>query len=288
MTSTKIALTIAALVALAGVAAAVHEYQNARVAEGALADVVAARPEAALANPSANRQQTPPGHAAQPGVAIMAEKRPNSPLSAFLDMLNNPAVQRQNEILAKMRLNGQYAALFKSLNLTPDQIGQFKDLLVEKEMVGFDSMSAARQQGIDAGSDPQGFFQAVAAAEKTVDAQISGLLGADGFNQFQQYQATIPARNTSSLLSQALSYTSTPLTDAQTGSVIQILTQDGTPALPPSNPFAVLNGDLGVVKLDEQGLAQIQGVLSAPQVQALQETIQQQSQLLEVRKRMGK
>jgi len=196
-------------------------------------------------------------------------------------------MQKQNQILAKLRLDGQYAALFKSLNLTPDQVDQFKNLLVEKSMVGFDSMSAAQQQGIDPHSDPRGFFQAVAEAEKTVDAQISTLLGADGFNQFQQYQETVPARNTSNLLTQALSYTATPLTETQAATVIQVLTQYGTPPLPPSNPFAVLNGDLGMTKLSEQGLAQLQGTLSAPQIQALQEKIQQQSQLLEARKRMG-
>lgn len=98
----------------------------------------------------------------------------------------------------------------------------------------------------------------------------------------------MPARNTAILLTQALSYTSTPLTDAQTESVIQILTQDGSPPLPPDNPFAVLNGDLGVVKLNDQGLAQLQGVLSAPQVQALQEKIQQQQQVLAARERMGR
>jgi hypothetical protein len=204
----------------------------------------------------------------------------------LLDILGNPAIQHQNEISARMRLDGQYGALFRNLNLTPDQITQFKDLLVEKEMVGFDSMSAAHDQGIDAASNPRGFYQAVAEAEKTVDAQISSLLGADGYSQFQQYQETVPARNTGLLLSQALSYTPAPLTDAQSASVIQILTQYGTPALPPGNPFAVLNGDLGVVQLSNQGLAEIQGVLSAQQVQTLQDKIQQQFQILQARKQM--
>jgi RNA polymerase sigma factor (sigma-70 family) len=291
MTSAKIALSIATVVALAGIAAAVHEYQHARVAEQALADVAAARPvprhEAALASPAADQPQTSPGHAAQNGPAVAAAAHRSSPLSTFLDLLNNPMVQKQNGILAKIRLDGQYSGLFKNLNLTSDQVGQFKHLLVEKEMVGFDSFSAARQQGLTPSSDPQGFFQVVGEAEKTVDTQIATLLGTDGFSQFQQYQATIPARNTSALLSQALSYTPTPLTDAQTGSVIQILAQYGTPPLPPSNPFAVLNGDLGVIQLNDQGLAQIQGILSAPQFQALQETIQEQFQLLQVRKGMG-
>jgi len=128
----------------------------------------------------------------------------------------------------------------------------------------------------------------VAQAEKTVDDQVAALLGADGYSQFQQYQQTIPARNTSNLLSQALSYTSAPLTDAQADGVIKVLTQYGTPPLPPDNPFAVLNGDLGIIKLNDEGLTQIQAILSAPQIQALQGKMQDQLQLLQTRKRMGR
>ena len=128
-----------------------------------------------------------------------------------------------------MRLDGQYAALFKALNLPPTQVDQFKNLLVEKEMVGFDSMAAAKDQGIDPATDPRGFFIGESwPTEKTVDTQISSLLGAtDGFNQFQQSQQTVPARTTTNLLTQALSYTATPLTDAQNASVVQVLTQYG-------------------------------------------------------------
>jgi hypothetical protein len=124
-------------------------------------------------------------------------------------------------------------------------------------------------------------------AEKTVDTQISSLLGADGFSQFQEYQQTVPARNTTLLLTQALSYTASPLTDAQNAGVVQVLTQFGTPALPPSNPFASLNGDLGIMTLSEPGLAQLQGILSPPQLSALQEKMQQQQRLLQARQQMG-
>jgi RNA polymerase sigma factor (sigma-70 family) len=289
MTTTKISLGVAAIVTVLSLAAAVHEYHHAQTAELALADAArarpVARPQAGPAVPSASSQPARPGvDAAKSGAG---PRRSGNPMASLIDLLGNPAMQQQTGMLARMRLDGQYGSLFKDLGLTPDQINQFKSLLVEKEMVGFDSMSAAHEQGIYAANDPRGLFQAVAAAEKTVDAQISSLLGPDGYSQFQQYQETIPARNTGMLLSQALSYTATPLTDAQSASVIRILSQYGTPALPPNNPFAVLNGDLGVVQLSDQGLAQIQGVLSAQQVQALQEKIQQHAQILQARLNMS-
>jgi RNA polymerase sigma factor (sigma-70 family) len=299
MTTAKITLAVATLAVLASLATAVHEYRHAcdaeqalAGAEQALADAVHARGAVptgvAPANLHPDQLKTQPDGTAQNSAAATTAGPQKSAFSALLALLNNPAMQMQTEILAKMRLDGQYAAFFKNLNLTPGQIDQFKNLMVEKQMVGFDSMSVAHQQGIDGSKDPQAFFQVVAQAEKTVDDQVAALLGADGYSQFQQYQQTIPARNTSNLLSQALSYTSAPLTDAQADGVIKVLTQYGTPPLPPDNPFAVLNGDLGIIKLNDEGLTQIQAILSAPQIQALQGKMQDQLQLLQTRKRMGR
>ena len=291
MTTTKLALGLVTVVALAGLAAAVHEHQHALTAEQALADAVRARPvarrqvpangPAAEANGIRPNSSQPAGAPSQPAGAA------NNGFAALLGMLTNPAMQRQMELSSKVRLDGQYGALFKALNLPPAQVDQFKNLIVEKEMVGFDSMAAAKEQGIDPKTDPRGFFMAVMSAEKTVDTQISSLLGADGYSQFQQYQQTVPARNTTNLLTQALSYTATPLTDAQNASVVQVLTQYGAPALPPTNPFASLNGDLGIITLSEQGSTQLQGLLSAPQVAALQEKMQQQQRLLQARQQVG-
>jgi hypothetical protein len=295
MSSSKIALSAATLITLGSLAAAVYEYRQAHGATLALAEAARIRPaprqkEAAPPPPApvrqAGTQAVTAGSEPAPGGPPRAQ--PSSGVGALMELLGNPAMQKQNEVMARVRLDGQYGALFRTLNLPADQVDKFKNLLVEKAMVGFDSMSVAHQQGIDAATDPQGFFQAVAGAEKTVDTEISTLLGSDAYAQFQDYQQTIPARNTSLLLTQALSYTATPLTDTEAASVIQILTQEGTPPLPPGNPFAVLNGDLGIIKLNDQGLGQLQGILSAPQLQALQEKIQQQQQLLAARQRMGR
>jgi len=128
----------------------------------------------------------------------------------------------------------------------------------------------------------------VGAAEKNVDNQIGALLGESGFKQFNEYQATVPARNTVTILSQALSFTSAPLTDLQSEQVVRALTDHGTLAMPPNNPFFVLNSDLGVIKLSDEGRAQIQGVLSPSQLHVLDEKIQQQAQLLEVRSRIAR
>lgn len=300
MSAAKIIAGVATGVALLSIVAAVHEHQAAVAAEQSLerqavrARMEAHHPEAAPAaapGEGVGGAGSHPAEASGSGSAPAGAGAPSggadSAFGALLRLLGNPAFQKQTMITAKIRLDQQYGALFKNLNLPPAQLDQFKNLLVEKAMVGFDSMAAAHDQGIDPKTDARAFFQTVAGAEKNVDSEIAAILGADGFGQFQQYQQTIPGRNTANLLREALSYTATPLTDDQAASVMQIAAASGIPALPPTNPFAVLNSDLGVIGLKDEGLARLQGVLSAPQLEVLQEKVAQQNQLLIARRNMG-
>jgi hypothetical protein len=291
----KITVTGALVLAALGLAGAWHEHAAAERAELALAqaqlDLLKSRHAADAAAADARRRAAqaarPGGAAGADGAASGAARSGNSGLAALLQLMGNPAMQKQMGAMAALRIDGQFGPLFKALNLNSDQIAQFKNLMEEKEMVGFDTMAAAQQQGIDPKTDPRGFFQAMAEAEKSVDGQISSLLGNQGFEQFQQYLGSLPARNTALVLTQSLSYTATPLSDSQSAQVIDILTHDGTPALPPTNPFAVLNGDLGVIKLNDQGQSQLQATLAPAQLQALKETIQEHQQLLQARQQMS-
>jgi uncharacterized Zn-binding protein involved in type VI secretion len=306
MATAKTIAAGATLIALASLVTAVHEYRVARGAQQTLAQMIDAQsaqarqasfdrlpagPRALTARVAANAASAgePP---LDPTHAVTAPGRdaaqPKNSLASVMDVLNNPAMQQQTLLQARARLDGQYGSLFKQLDLAPDRLEQFKSLLVEKEMAGFDGMTAAHQQGVDASTDPRGFFIAVGNAQKAVDGQIAALLGSAGYGDYQQYEASVPARNTLNSLRQSLSYTATPLTDDQSARVTSLLAQYGKPALPPGNPFAVLNGDLGIIALNDQGLAQVQGILSPPQMKQLTDRMQQQEQLLHTRERMGK
>lgn len=292
MSSAKITIGVASVITLASLATAIHQYRRAGIAERALADAKQVH-LTAPANPQLSSSEVP--HAPAPGLQPEPTHVASSPapaklgnaFSALLDFLGNPAMQKQTLMSAKVRLDGQYGAFFKSLNLSSEQVEQFKNLIIEKQMVGFDSMMVARQNGIEPVSDPQAFFRVVGESQQAVDAQIATLLGPEGFSRFQQYQETIPARNTTNLLEQALSYTTTPLTTDQTNRLIQVLTQNGTTPFPASNPFAVLNSDLGIIELSEKGLGELRGILSAPQLQVLQSKVREHDELLHARARMS-
>jgi hypothetical protein len=205
---------------------------------------------------------------------------------AWQAMSGDPKFQKLMAIQQKGMLDARYAALFKSLNLSPQQLDQFKNLLVEKQQAMMDAINAAREQGISPRSDPDAFSQAVSQAQSAVDAQIQAELGPDGYSAYQQYVQTLPERNTVNQLQQALSYTGTPLTDDQASQMITLLANtapsragNGTAGTPGGGLGAVFGGGNQTSRVTDQTITQASGVLSGPQVQALQQIqAQQQAQ----------
>jgi hypothetical protein len=226
--------------------------------------------------------------------AANGENGPNGPagrggrFGAFAELSGNPEFQKLMAIQMKGRLSATYGALFKTLNLSPDQLTQFQSLLADKQQAMMDVLQAAREQGINPREDPDGFKALMTQAVAQTDQNIQQVLGDAGFQQYQQYQQTLPERNTVNSLQQSLSYTQTPLTDDEANQMIALLAQNqpqragngtagttngGTPG---PGIMALINGG-GNARVTNDAITQASAVLSAPQVAALQ-TIQQQQQ----------
>jgi hypothetical protein len=209
---------------------------------------------------------------------------------AWGEMANNAEFQRLLAIQMKGRISQTYGPLFKSLNLSPDQLAQFQSLLADKQQALMDVMAAARDQGINPRTDPDAFKTLVGQAVSQADANIQQALGDAAFQQYQQYQQTLPERNVVNTLQQQLSYSQTPLTDDEANQMISLLAQNqpqragngtagtgnGGDAGP--NPMSLVNGG-GNARVTNDAVTQASGVLSAPQVAALQQIqLQQQAQ----------
>jgi hypothetical protein len=209
---------------------------------------------------------------------------------AFAQLASNPDFQRLLALQMKGRLSQTYGPLFKSLNLTPDQLAQFQSLLADKQQALMDTLQAAREQGINPRTDPDGFKTLVNQATSQVDASIQQTLGDAGYQQYEQYQQTLPERNTVNSLQQQLSYTQTPLTDDEASQMVQLLAQNqpqragnGTSGTangggPGPSLLSLVNGG-GNAQVTPEALTAAQGVLSGPQLAALQQIqAQQQAQ----------
>ncbi len=204
----------------------------------------------------------------------------------FGAMMASPEVQKLMAIQQKAGLDSRYASLFKQMQLDPANLEKFKNLLVEKQAAVMDVLSAARAEGLSGPANRGEIQQLVQNAQAEVDTNIHATLGDAGFAQYQNYEATLPEQNLVTQLSQRLSYSTTPLTDAQSAQLVQILAQTA----PPTNNSNTGAGNVvrlfagaagggafgGGVPITSDAITQAQSVLAPQQVAALQSLQQEQ------------
>jgi hypothetical protein len=242
-----------------------------------------------------------------PAAAGRGRGRGGPPSAEMQAAMERPEVQRLQALQQKAALDGRYGALFKTLNLGDEKLATFKTLLAEKEATMMDTMRAAREQGLDPRSDPEGFKKLVAATQAETDNAIRAAIGDTAFAQYEQYQATQPQRALVNQLQQSLSYTNAPLTSAQADQMVQVLAAtttaasasgsaaSGTPGagMPPEG-MGGRGGPMGgggpgsgtsAVLITAATVTAAQTVLTTTQVQALQDmqalqVAQQQAQAI--------
>ncbi len=289
--------------------------KRARELEGELAAARKDGPEDALAALAGqNEGQDPRGNRGPRGNAAGA--------AALRALMEQPEMLHLLSLQQKAALDARYAALFRKLNLTPEQIDKVKELMIERQTSRQDILAVAREQGIDPRSDPAGFRKLMQDAQAEADNSLKAALGDYGYAQLQQYDQTMPQRGVVNQLQQSLSFTNAPLTEAQADQLVQILASTsprnengGTAGNNAGGGFAPggFRGGFGGGPGGAQGAAlagafaafggannapvttaaitQAQGVLSGPQLaalQQLQQTQQAQQQVQQmIRQTMG-
>ncbi len=232
-----------------------------------------------------NRQPAGPRAGTSQAKDQTNSSRPENFETRFNTAIQNPVFLELLRNQQKLLLDERYGALFKRLQLTPQQLDQFKNLLVEKQLAKSDDKAVARELGGTPG-------ETALAAQDDVNSQISSLLGDSGYAQYQHYEETNSLRTTVSRLQQTLSYTATPLTDDQAGKLVELWYQ----AMPPSQKSnatgvnaeigsGLIDGNSTVIKIPPSGLDLAKTVLLPAQVTAVQHlmTIQQaQAQLMKL------
>jgi hypothetical protein len=263
-----------------------------------------------LAAPRAGKTAATAGEATQPDRGAPPRPDIGKMMSGFASMMDRPEATRLLALQQKAQVDARYAALFKKLGLPPDRLAQFKSLLADRLSTPIDVLAAAGQQGINPIQDPQAFRQLVQNAQAEIDGKIQALLDPGSYAQYQNYVQTEPQRTIVNQLQQALSYTTAPLSSAQTDQLVQILAETspargaatatgaavtyvGRPGPggemtavavgpPPPDGGGIAGGSL----VTDDAITRAQSVLSAPQVQALQQIQQQQQAASQLRQQM--
>jgi hypothetical protein len=225
-------------------------------------------------------------------------------VTSFTSLMERPEMARLMAIQQKGQIDARFAALFKKLGLPSDKLAQFKALLADKLSAAIDVMAAAEPQGVDPVRNPQEFNKLIQDTQSELDEKIKSLLPPAGFAQYQNYLQTEPQRAAVSQLQQALSYSDTQISPAQADQLVQILADTaanrsgggtasysvvsgpGVTTVMATGPFpstGMGTGPWGGASITDEAIARAQSVLSAPQVQALQEIQQQQQAATQLR-----
>jgi len=198
---------------------------------------------------------------------------------------SDPEYHRLRNIQQKSQLDGQYAMLFKKLNLQGTQLEKFKELLVDKKNIVKDVTYSAEASGATLLNNPGTVIQALNTARSEVDSEIKQMLGDSGYAHYQRYIATGPERAVTTQLTQALSYTKSPLSDEQAEKLIDIIASHAEPPKTPQPAVLAANGSkpghsffdgatsenelISSREITPGALAAASAILSAPQMEAL-------------------
>jgi RNA polymerase sigma factor (sigma-70 family) len=200
----------------------------------------------------------------------------NDPYADLLErMANDPDFKKEmreiNERVAKFR----YGPLFKDLNLTPEQQDALVGLRVDQELLVQEKNTALLK-----GGDLAELQNEVAAAREKFDAERKTLLGADGFQQFKDYENTYPDRLTVDSF-KADQEAKNPLSDDQASQLLKVMTEERARNPYLSNrddaenvlkPFDAESGERFLQaqeQVNQQILSRAAAFLSPPQIQAL-------------------
>jgi hypothetical protein len=202
---------------------------------------------------------------------------------------NSPEAQRLMAIQRRAGLDGRYAALFRKLNLSPADLEKFKALLVDKQSAAMDVMSTAREQGLNPRENREQIGALIRSFEAETDASIRATLGEAAYQQYQQYEQTAPQRGMVNQIEQRLSYSTTPLYGNQAEQLVSLFaasapagsTTTRGPMAGPAGPTGGRN-----VTITDSIIAQAEGFLSSPQVEALRQLQQEQLAQVELRQQM--
>ena len=127
---------------------------------------------------------------------LAAQTNSSNPLAGMAKMFNDPKMKemiktQQKAVMGPM-IDKQYAALFKQLNMSPEESAQLKTLLVNKMLAGAEAGMALLDDSTDAAQRAELTKQMKAATDE-YDAQIRQFLG-DGYPAYQNYEKTVPDR----------------------------------------------------------------------------------------------
>ena len=115
--------------------------------------------------------------------ALRQEKAAAASQSAVSKLTANPETRKAMRAQQKIAMSRVYSDLAKSLKLTPEQTGQFNDLLADHVMDNVDLIT----QALHDDKSPAEVGQIFSASDTAFQGKLQALLGDDALTQYQDY-----------------------------------------------------------------------------------------------------
>ncbi|MDQ8200729.1 hypothetical protein QEH56_21355 [Pelagicoccus enzymogenes] len=119
------------------------------------------------------------------------------------------------------RVDSRYAAFFKTLNLSSEDLDTLRTLMAEQGVVGWEMRM--RSFGADTPESREEMDLARELQREMLQDQIVGLLGEENAAALQDYSDSLPYRGEVEALASSLSFTETPLSPQQTEALVGAL-----------------------------------------------------------------
>lgn len=226
--------------------------------------------------------------AAAAGARSAADANRGGPVVLHIgDILkDHPEYSGLYEKQIRRNVNRQYGDGLSRLNLSPAQLAQLKDLLVQKQLATIDAQGAAEDAGLQRGT-PE-YQAAIKQAGQDVESQIENILGPNAENQLLQMQVR-SAFQTQVTFNYAPDFADAgaPLTPDQANGLAQAMADANYAGKDTSSRPANYNQpdpSTGLTPHEERVISNATSVLSPAQLEVLkadQLQDQQQSQLIQ-------
>lgn len=144
---------------------------------------------------------------------------------AMAKLLANPEIKKMIAQQQRVLLDPLYGPLFKELGLSPEQIQQFKELLLAQQMKGVEQ-AGALLGAVTTEQDRAERAQMLADLDRQNEEAIKAFLGEEGYPQYQHYRETLGDRMQLNQFHLQLAGGEHPLDSEQQAQLLHIMNEE--------------------------------------------------------------
>ncbi|MEO8313914.1 MAG: hypothetical protein ABI645_03875 [Pseudomonadota bacterium] len=216
------------------------------------------------------------------------------------ELMKDPEYRKLRVAQQRLSIERSYPGLAEALGLSEKEADKLFDLLTESQV----AMSAETQLSIVNGTPDQAAMQErmkrQQAMQREQEESVRAMLGSK-YTQWQDYQQTRPARSRVTSMNSQLAQAGMPMTDAQTRALTTVMISEQqrqrqeaqTMARPAGNPtdpdYRAKMMEESLKRTEENNLRTVEAAaphLSAKQLAALREQMEQQTAMTRISMRM--